>query len=183
MVSKEDSREEEAIARQMMIDVIKVMFNSARWEDRFGAINGTILLIKFNYFKENENLDPTLIDFIWNNVRNEKVPMLMVDQEFRVRNQLGPLLREMFAADNEKAIRHFDTIKDMLLDNIEATFEREPEGGQDASADPLVGKKINVDETGRTMHDTQGWKSLETSMRILQNIIEAMGPSLYNFDL
>ena len=99
MVSKEDSREEEAVARQIMIDVIKVMFNSTRWEDRFGAINATILLIKFNYFRENENLDPTLIDFIWNNVRNEKVPMLMVDQEFRVRNQLGPLLREMFAAD------------------------------------------------------------------------------------
>ena len=27
-----------ACARQIMIDVIKVMFNSTRWEDRFGAI-------------------------------------------------------------------------------------------------------------------------------------------------
>lgn len=33
------------------------------------------------------------------------------------------------------------------------------------------------------MHDTEGWKSLETSMRILQNIIEAIGPALYDFDL
>lgn len=33
------------------------------------------------------------------------------------------------------------------------------------------------------MHDTQGWKSLETSMRVLQNIIEAMGSKLYDFDL
>ena len=50
----------------------------------------------------------------------------------------------------------------------------------DASANPKV---INKDETGKTMHDTEGWKSLETSMRILQNIIEAIGTRLYDFDL
>ena len=33
------------------------------------------------------------------------------------------------------------------------------------------------------MHDTEGWKSLETSMRILQNIVEAIGTRLYDFDL
>jgi hypothetical protein len=33
------------------------------------------------------------------------------------------------------------------------------------------------------MHDTEGWKSLETSMRILQNIIEAIGTKLYDFEL
>lgn len=33
------------------------------------------------------------------------------------------------------------------------------------------------------MHDTEGWKSLETSMRILQNIIEAIGVRLFSFDL
>lgn len=75
----------------------------------------------------------------------------------------------------------------MLLDNIEATFTREPEGGVDASANVnLLGsstKVINTDESGKTKHDTEGWKSLETSMRILQNIIEAIGTRLYNFDL
>lgn len=33
------------------------------------------------------------------------------------------------------------------------------------------------------MHDTEGWKSLETSMRILQGIIEAIGTKLYGFEL
>ena len=33
------------------------------------------------------------------------------------------------------------------------------------------------------MHDTEGWKSLETSMRILQHIIEAVGNRLYKFDM
>jgi len=33
------------------------------------------------------------------------------------------------------------------------------------------------------MHDTEGWKSLETSMRIMQNIIEAIGTHLFEFSL
>ena len=45
------------------------------------------------------------------------------------------------------------------------------------------GKQINVDESGKTMHDTEGWKSLETSMRILQHCIEAIGVRLYAFDM
>ena len=35
ILRKEDSTAE---ARSIMIDVIKIMFNSTRWEDRFGAI-------------------------------------------------------------------------------------------------------------------------------------------------
>mmetsp|Transcript_86 Transcript_86/g.183 ORF Transcript_86/g.183 Transcript_86/m.183 type:complete len:99 (+) Transcript_86:514-810(+) len=38
-------------------------------------------------------------------------------------------------------------------------------------------------ESGKTMHDSEGWKSLETSMRNLQNLIEAIGTHLYAFDL
>ena len=33
------------------------------------------------------------------------------------------------------------------------------------------------------MHDTEGWKSLETSMRNLYHIIDAIGVRLYTFDL
>jgi len=66
-------------------------------------------------------------------------------------------------------------LKDLLLKNINETFEREPKGGSDAST-----KIIKPEEnSGKTMHDTEGWKSLETSMRILQNIVEAIGNNLY----
>jgi len=58
----------------------------------------------------------------------------------------------------------------MLLDNIEQTFTREPLGGVDASS-TLVGHKKQItpfeESENKTMHDTEGWKSLETSMRIL----------------
>jgi hypothetical protein len=32
------------------------------------------------------------------------------------------------------------------------------------------------------MHDTEGWKSLETSMRLLQRLIEVLGTEFLNFD-
>jgi len=71
----------------------------------------------------------------------------------------------------------------MLLSNIEGTFTREPDGGVDASANTNVlhKKQIvpNEDSGNKTMHDTEGWKSLETSMRIMQNIIESIGTKLY----
>lgn len=87
MVAESGSREEETVARQVMIDIIKIMFNSKRWEDRFGAINGSILLIKFTYdMSREEGVDPMLVDFVWNTIRAEKVPQLMTDPEFRVRN-------------------------------------------------------------------------------------------------
>jgi hypothetical protein len=163
-----------------MIDLLKVMFSSKRWEDRYGAINGSILLINRFYNPDKDIENSALKDFVWNNIRGTQLPLLMVDTEFRVRNQLGPLLKEMILRDHVKGAQHFEALKEMLLKNIEDTFFREPEGGLDASANPKV---INKDETGKTMHDTEGWKSLETSMRILQNIIEAIGTKLYDFEL
>lgn len=59
----------------IMIDVLKLMYNSARWEDRYGAINGSIVLVKLFYVKgEDGQINTTLKDFIWNTVRGEKVP-------------------------------------------------------------------------------------------------------------
>jgi hypothetical protein len=74
-------------------------------------------------------VNSALKDFVWNTIRVEKLPNLMVDSEFRVRNHLGILLREMIKADYVKGAQHFDALKEMLLNNIEATFFREPEGG------------------------------------------------------
>lgn len=170
-----------------MIDMLKILYNSSRWEDRYAAINGSIVLMK-QFYKpgEDNQINVQLKDFVWNTIRGEKIPSLLTDQEFRVRNQIGPLLSEMISHDQEKGAQHFEKLKELLLKNIEDTFTRDPEGGVDASANlALVNrKKINADDqTGKTMHDTEGWKSLETSMRILQNMIEAIGTRLYAFEL
>jgi hypothetical protein len=68
----------------MMIDVLKLMFNSTRWEDRYGAINGSILLLK--YFYSAEENEPTIKYFFWNTIRSEQISKLLIDGEFRVRN-------------------------------------------------------------------------------------------------
>ena len=58
----------------------------------------------------------------------------------------------------------------MLLKNIQETFERDG-SGEDASG-ALKGKVVRPligpdKDSGKTMHDSEGWKSLETSMRNL----------------
>jgi len=79
------------------------LFNSARWEDRFGAINGSTLLIKYFYPEqvgdEKPLVDSALKDYVWNTIRIEKIGPLLIDSEFRVRNEVGPLLREMILKD------------------------------------------------------------------------------------
>ena len=98
-----ESVENQGNARAIMIDIVKVMYNSSRWEDRFGAINGSILLIeKFYDTTAEDGVDHKLKDFVWNTLRPEKVPSLLRDDEFRVRNQLGLLLRAMISYDQEK---------------------------------------------------------------------------------
>ena len=82
----------------------------------------------------------------------------------------------------------------MVLENIQSTFERDTSGdasgaltqmqmtqnGKVVAVRPLIGPDA---DSGKTMHDSEGWKSLETSMRNLQNLIEAIGPALYTYDL
>ena len=66
-----------------MIDVLKIMFNSTRWEDRFGAITGSALLAKFYY--EPGTKEPAIVNFFWNDIRSTQINKLLVDPEFRVR--------------------------------------------------------------------------------------------------
>jgi hypothetical protein len=81
----------------MIIDIMKLMFQSTRWEDRFGAIQGSCLLARFYYMPDTK--DPAIKYFFWNTIRSEQINKLMVDGEFRVRNQMGELLKEMIKAD------------------------------------------------------------------------------------
>ena len=75
-------------------------------------------------------------------------------------------------------MQNFDRLKNMLLKNIDDTFERS--GDQVDASGVLIMPDPN---SGKTQHDSEGWKSLETSMRILQAIIEGIGTQLYCFDL
>jgi len=86
----------------MIIDVLKLMYSSNRWEDRYGAINGSVLLARFYY--EPETTDADIKFFFWNTIRSEQINKLLVDNEFRVRNQLGELLKQMLLSDQTKGV-------------------------------------------------------------------------------
>ena len=93
----------------------------------------------------------------------------MNDEEYRVRDQLGLLVKTIIIHDHEKGHLHFEKIKNIILKDIHQGFTRQPNREVD-------------NKTGLIMHDPIGWKGLETSMRILQNIIEAIDVKLYDFD-
>ena len=52
-------------------------------------------------------------------------PTLLLDEEFRVRNQIGSLIKNIIGSDVERGLTHFDKLKLMLLNNIEETFVRD----------------------------------------------------------
>ena len=126
-------------------------------------------------------------DYMWTYILEERFPILLTDEEFRVRNQTATLIKAIVLTDRSgKGVTNFDKIKEQLLQNIQQTFERDTSG--DASGaltrQVYVRPLIKPDSTsGKTMHDSEGWKSLETSMRNLQHLIEAIGTHLYAFDL
>ena len=69
----------------------------------------------------------------------------------------------MISKDLRKGAQHFEKLKDALLKNIEETFNREPESLQPNSQPD----QIKMGEKGKVVPEYEGWKSLETSMRIL----------------
>ena len=164
------------------------MLNSRRWEDRFGAINGVLALIQTRGGCGQSD-DADMEAFLWTYILDEVYPELIVDAEFRVRNQSALLLKAIIGSDQSGlGVQNFDRMKDRILMNILATFERDTSGdasgalattlptGKVVSVRPLIGPDS---ASGKTMHDSEGWKSLETSMRNLQNLIEAIGTHLY----
>ena len=62
---------------------------------------------------------------MWNTIVEKLYPTLLLDEEFRVRNQVGSLIKQIILSDVERGLTHFERLKLMLLKNIEETFERD----------------------------------------------------------
>ena len=76
------------------IAFFKQMFNSARWEDRFGAIQGSLAFIQQQGTKS-----ATILEYMWSYIIKDRFTKLLVDDEFRVRNQTAALLKIVVASD------------------------------------------------------------------------------------
>ena len=62
---------------------------------------------------------------MWKTILQEKYSILFLDEEFRVRNQIGCLVKQIIASNVTLGLTHFDTLKTMLLTNINQTFDRD----------------------------------------------------------
>jgi hypothetical protein len=62
---------------------------------------------------------------MWNTIVEKLYPTLLLDEEFRVRNQVGSLIKQIILSDVERGLTHFERLKLMLLKNIEENFERD----------------------------------------------------------
>ena len=67
----------------IMLAFFKLMLNSRRWEDRFGAING---IIAMNETNQSTATSQEMDEFLWKTILLDRFPEMLVDAEFRVRN-------------------------------------------------------------------------------------------------
>jgi hypothetical protein len=110
-------------------------------------------------------------------VVEQKVPAMMFDSEFRVRNQVGTLLKVFLSqCDAEIRLGQFIRLKDILIENIEQTIVRDQQQQE-------ISKIVADQKNEKKMHDTEGWKSLDTSMNCLRSLIEAIGKTILNIDI
>ncbi len=104
---------------------------------------------------------------------------LLIDNEFRVRITVANLLKSLII---NHGVTIYDNCKETILENIEKNFireidEAEEDLGQPKNVEvyydnPLLADPGNLEQEKKKMHDTEGWQNLETSMRVLQGIIE-----------
>lgn len=66
---------------------------------------------------------------MWTELLDKFFIEMIEDEEFRVRNQSALLIKAIIGSDRTgKGIANFDKVKNLILANIQATFERDSSG-------------------------------------------------------
>ncbi|CAB4037342.1 Leishmanolysin-like peptidase, partial [Paramuricea clavata] len=144
---------------------------TSTWEARQGGLLAAKLIVSSKLTDEN------FVEIV-----RMRAMALTHDNEARVRQTagevLGVLCREIGAIVYEKC-------RTELLKSVEANLERHIPGdtmseGQAFTDDAIavdLGKKNSI----QIVHESAGWRHLETSMRCLQHVIEGCGPSFSKY--
>lgn len=112
-VLKENQEGQQADGEAISLAFFKLMFNSTRWEDRSGAINGSLAFIEHG---QGASRSAAMEEYMWSCILEERLPTLLADEEFRVRNQTATLLKAIILTDRTgKGIANFDKVKELLL--------------------------------------------------------------------
>ena len=103
--------------------------------------------------------------------------------EVRVRLSIAEVLHSLTAVEG---LEVFLPMREILLESIGRNYTRSTEEPEEMEIDPrdIMPSSPRSAALGHfkhtnLMHDTEGWKSLETCMKALQRMCEALGPSLF----
>lgn len=104
----------------------------------------------------------------------EKVPGLLLDPEYRVRKAVSAVLRECCQRDG---LPIYDKMGKIVLDDIRDKFKRPEEEPKEQRLQELQGSATGYPEAAAPvfLHDTEGWRSLETSMGALEAMMQGCG--------
>jgi len=91
----------------------------------------------------------------------KQVPRLLADKEYRVRKAVAVVLEECCQRD---FLQIYDALSDVVLGDIRDKFSRVVDAGE---ADPAAPPTF--------LPDTEGWRSLETSMGALEAMMKGCG--------
>ena len=137
---------------------MKDMMDSEEWEARFGGLKlAEIVILQLatsdleNRAKHAAGLDQISTCLL------ERSTKLMEDKEFRVRKALGPALGALARLDGALVLQK---MRGALLKNIKENVERSPASDEK----PAGSVRYSHEAKGDLMHDTEGWRSLDTSV-------------------
>ena len=132
----------------------------SKWENVFGHLEASRIMIESSDNASEIKVD----DFLSIGLQ------FLENAEFRVRIVAGDLLGSLCIAIDPKI---YEKCEPKLIKSIKENLTRDIPGDSTSTNGSKDAKEI--------FHDTAGWKSLETSMKGLQSIIEGCGESFLRF--
>lgn len=101
-----------------------------------------------------------------------EVPRLLLDEEYRVRKSVAGVLRECC---KRNGLATYDMLQEQVLGNIRKTFARAPDSGEATSVEGNAAVPSAPVAPPTFLHDTEGWRTLETSMGALEAMMQGCG--------
>ncbi|CAL1530399.1 unnamed protein product [Lymnaea stagnalis] len=157
------------------------------WESRHGGLSGARCLFEHGKIKlEDEEIGSGGDSFAYTMI--EKSMLMLEHDEFRVRIAAGELLGVLCKLIGTEV---YERSKEQILGGIRSNLERQGLGlsedslespndqpqsimfGSPSTSARLIERRCS--DSAQMLHDTAGWKSLETYMKCLQSVILGCG--------
>ncbi|XP_041353501.1 uncharacterized protein LOC121371570 [Gigantopelta aegis] len=166
---------------ELLKELLKLLSDdTASWEIKHGSLMAAKSIFEHKSFKCSEHIEEDFVKTV-----QEKALHLLNDPEYRVRSSAGEVMGALCKLVGSDV---YSESKLVILEGIRSNLERQP-GHEEAeklveklgqSTSPIEpGARRGSLEATEIFHDTAGWKSLETWMKCLQNMIEG---SSYGFN-